>query len=371
LTRPYGPDVHLELELAQSYWAGAPETSARIVEDVAVRAAEAQDETGAALARAMAVFYGMQATRSFPKDLEALLLTARRRLEAKQDHAGLIYVWTALGSGVANIRGRFDDWAVACEEALDHARLAGRWFAPSDLGLCLIMGSRPADEALRTLDRLIAEKSSPWLLANRAVLLAMLDRANEAEQQAQDAVARASEISDGRWGIWILAEVAAISGDHEAASRHLLDVCEWLQATGQVATLSTQVSVRGRSLCLLGRFDEAEPLAERGRELVWDDDLVTQALWRQVKARVLAQGGDIVEAERLACEAVAIIARTDSLDSQGKAFFDLGEVLAVAGRHEDAAAAFGDALDRHRLKKNLAMAAQVQRRLDILRRDGR
>ena len=61
------------------------------------------------------------------------------------------------------------------------------------------MGSRPADEALEIIDRLLAETRSPWLLLNRAWLLAMLDRSEEARQIAQEANARLREQDDVGW----------------------------------------------------------------------------------------------------------------------------------------------------------------------------
>ena len=70
-----------------------------------MRAAEAGDETGEALARAMADHYRLMVTPGAPDELEALLLDARRRLEEVEDHAGLAQVWWALGFGVANPRG--------------------------------------------------------------------------------------------------------------------------------------------------------------------------------------------------------------------------------------------------------------------------
>ena len=55
--------------------------------------------------------------------------------------------------------------------------------------------------------------------------------------------------------------------------------------------------------------------------------------------------------------------RTDSLNMQAEALCDLGEVLAAAGRPDDAAAALEQALDRCRRKKNLALARRVRERL--------
>ena len=55
------------------------------------------------------------------------------------------------------------------------------------------------------------------------------------------------------------------------------------------------------------------------------------------------------------------------MNNQGDAFWDLGEVLAAAGRTEEAAEALEQALERYERKKNLAMAAQVRRRLEAIR----
>ena len=87
---------------------------------------------------------------------------------------------------------------------------------------------------------------------------------------------------------------------------------------------------------------------------------MTQMLWRQVQALVDAHRGEHGEAEPLAREAVAIAERTDALNFQADAYCDLAEVLAAAGRTEEAAAALEQALERYKRKKNLAMVAQVQ-----------
>jgi hypothetical protein len=65
----------------------------------------------------------------------------------------------------------------------------------------------------------------------------------------------------------------------------------------------------------------------------------------------------------LAREALSILEQTDGLNFQGDALCDLADVLHAAGRHEEAAAALSDALDRYERKRNLPMARQVRKRI--------
>jgi tetratricopeptide (TPR) repeat protein len=369
LTRPFRPDVHAELDLAQAL-AQQPARATRIAEEAAVRAAEAGDETGAALARAMASHYRLMVTPSAPDELEALLLDARGRLEEAEDHAGLALVWWALGFGVANVRGRADDWATAALQAHLHRRLAGRsGTPPADLGVALIAGSRPADEALEIVDRLLAETPSAWLQLNRAWLLAMLDRGDEARRIAEEANERLRDQADARWGEWMLAEISTLAGDYEDATDRLRILCEWLETRAQFAYLETYLALLGRWLSLLRRFDEAEQFVERARALEEARAPATpdNHIWRRALARVYAHRGEFAEAERLARDAVAQSEQSESLDAQCCARWDLAEVLAAAGRPDEAAAALEQALERCRRKKNLALAKQVGNRLAQVR----
>jgi tetratricopeptide (TPR) repeat protein len=136
-----------------------------------------------------------------------------------------------------------------------------------------------------------------------------------------------------------------------------------LQARKQLAVLSTYAAMLGPSLCVLGRYDEAEPWAQLARNLGDEKDVLTQALWRQVQALVLAARDEHGEAERLGREAVAATEQTDSLNTQGDALCDLAEVLERAGRAQEAAAVLEQALDRYERKRNPAMAARVRQRL--------
>ena len=260
------------------------------------------------------------------------------------------------------------DWLRASERALEHSRLAGQrvtylFRIESALG----HGPRPADEALRTLDSLLPENPHPQLLVSRAWLLAMLGRSDEAAELSRDAGERWRELTGDDWVELTLGQIATTSGDHEAAANHYRRFCAVAEQRGQRAILWTHAGALGRELCQIGEYDEAARWARVSQEVGSQEDVLTQMFWRQAQALVHAQRGEYAEAERLAREAVAHGEPTDFLTSQGDALCDLAEVLAAAGRVEEAAEAYEQALDRYGRKKNLAMVAQVEPRLEALR----
>jgi tetratricopeptide (TPR) repeat protein len=200
------------------------------------------------------------------------------------------------------------------------------------------------------------------------MLLAMLGRLDEAWAVAVPANERSRELGFPAWGTW-LGEIALVAGDHETAAAHLRDACDAIEATGNTGILSTYAPKLGRALCALGRHDEAEPLARRGRELGDPEDVSTQQGWRQAQALVHSARGQHAEAEQLAREAVDISLRSDSLWYQGDAICDLAVVLEAAGRDEEAAAAFREALDRYERKEIVPLARRTRERLAALQRD--
>ena len=138
-----------------------------------------------------------------------------------------------------------------------------------------------------------------------------------------------------------------------------------------VGFLQTFAPLLGRSLCKLGRHDEAEPLAELGR---------TSTRPRRTSSRRHSGGrcrrsstrtaANTRKRRRLAREAVAVLEPTDALNIQGDALSDLAEVLHAAGRSEAADGAYAEASARYERKHNLAQVAQVRERLAELHRVG-
>jgi tetratricopeptide (TPR) repeat protein len=366
LTRRLRLDVLLEVDLAATLFIEDSRRAAEIVEAAAERAAAEHESTGEAFARAMAGYHRFNLNECTADELEVLLLVALPLLEREANHAALVYVWEVFAIAVRNARQQWADSARASRQALEHARLAGQqrtglfW-----IELSLGLGPTPAAEALAQLDELLPATPWPFSLFTRAWLLAMLDRFDEAVPLAQESNERLRELDGRRIGEIRLAEIARMAGDHQAAAGYLQTLCAWLEEREQYGLLGTYVCLLGRELCVLGRFDEAEALARRGRELAPDDD-IDASLWRQVQARVLAHRGEHSEAERLAREAEARVAKSDSLPWQGDAWCELAEVLEAAGRRDDAIEAWREALDRYERKGIVPLSRQVRERLAAL-----
>jgi tetratricopeptide (TPR) repeat protein len=127
--------------------------------------------------------------------------------------------------------------------------------------------------------------------------------------------------------------------------------------------LSPAAGNLARALYALDQLDEADRWAARSAELGTSDDALKEMVWRQVRAKVLARRGRHAEGERLAREAVAIGDGTDSLIGQGDASADLAEVLLLARKRDEAAAALRQALERYERKGHLVLAQRMRERL--------
>ena len=86
----------------------------------------------------------------------------------------------------------------------------------------------------------------------------MLDRPAEAQALGIPAAERFRELAGRSPYFWELDEFA---GNYEAAAEQLRVFCDYLAEPGRSGTLSTYAPMRGRMLCSIGRYDEAEELA--------------------------------------------------------------------------------------------------------------
>jgi class 3 adenylate cyclase/tetratricopeptide (TPR) repeat protein len=149
--------------------------------------------------------------------------------------------------------------------------------------------------------------------------------------------------------------IELLAGDLEAAERELRSGCEALERLGETSTLSTSAALLARTLELQGQLDEAERFTILSEQTASDDDLASQTTWRGVRARVLAQHGELEQAERLAREGARVAARTDFLVWRGEALLDLAEVLRLSGDPLGSSSSAEEALQLFEAKGHLVL----------------
>jgi ATP/maltotriose-dependent transcriptional regulator MalT len=272
------------------------------------------------------------------------------------------------------MRAQQDEGMQAYDRAAVHAGRAG---VPARLlgyrSSMRFHGSTPVVEQLAWMSEQGEEAMrNANFRASRANSLAMLGRFDEAREILAEARA---ELADRGGGIWLGAltgqtslEVELLAGDPAAAAAFGEAGCSILEELGEQSMLSTLMGLRAQALYALGRLAEADASAGRAADLGASDDAYTQMLWRQVRAKLLANRGEHGEAERLAREAVAIGDQTSMLEAQATAHADLAEVLLLAGRDVEATAELEQSLVRHERKGNHVMARRTKSRLAELRK---
>jgi Flp pilus assembly protein TadD len=155
------------------------------------------------------------------------------------------------------------------------------------------------------------------------------------------------------------AMVELLADDPAAAERTLRRGYATLEAMGDTALLSTTAAFLGQSLIAQGRADAADELAAESARLAAPDDLVTQVLWRGVRARTLVARGGGDEAEDLAREAVSLSKKTDLINHTADALADLGIVVRERRGSTEARSAFEEAAGLYAQKGNAVGMARV------------
>ena len=354
------PDLHLEVAFAMSHVAARD--AERLLEEAAQQADGRADAAGAALARGLAAQMRLWTGEGSVIEAEELGLAALPLLEERQDHVGLAQMWFALAFGVYNYADRFEQIVHAAEMARTYETLGGQPHHRSDglRAMALAHGPRPVDEVLGTLDAL---HSSVRVDLARADLLAMSGRVDDACALLQATTDRARE--SGHSVPPDLAEIESLSGNHAAAAEQLDLRLDWEHKRGITGNAAFTLAWQSRELALAGRHDEAEQRAAQAREHPIQAPY-PQAVWRQGAALVHASRGEHVEAERLAREALMHVEQTDSLRGRADAYCDLGQALEAAGRIDEAAAAYREALVLYDRKQIIPLSRRTRERLAAL-----
>jgi class 3 adenylate cyclase/tetratricopeptide (TPR) repeat protein len=374
LLPPTEIDLALETELDEAlFWAGRGDEAVQRADALAERASAAGDRVGELCGRLLGSYFSPDLEPARAIEMGALVEEALRVFEAAGDDLALFIAYTVL-SEVEWRRAKVDASLEANEQAFAHARRAGHQ-PPGILGnraAGRFFGTTPLPELLTWLD----ENEPPagrdlFLRAYRAGTLAMLGRFEEARTILAEDRALLAE----RGGGILLANITTgesvwvelWAGNPAAAAEFGAEGWRLYQELGDKTFLPHAAANLAQALYAFDRLDEAEAWADRAAEAAAGDDAWTEMRWRQVKAKVLARRGEFAEAERLALQAVAICDATEMLNAQGDVYADLGEVLVLAGKPEEAAAALEQALERYERKGNVVSAHRVQAQLAELR----
>ena len=373
LVPPGALDLALEVDLIDALTGDRKgEDALTRARSIVPRAAAADDSIGELCGR---ILEGTQLVHLEPtgatSDLDALIAEALPVFEAAGDELALRIAYRALGD-VANMRAQMDRVAAAYARAASFATPAGATGLVGFQSHARFFGSTPLSELLAwQAEQDPREQRGYFLGAHRCLALAMLGRRDEAH--ALLAALRA-ELAERGGASTVLAAVEGyamvaefLAGRLEAAAAAGEESCGLLGDLGRWSELSTTAAGLAGIYYELGRLEDAELWAARAAEMGAAEDAITQMLWRQARAKVLARRGAHAEAEQLAREAVEIGETTEDLNSRAETWADLGEVLALDDRPQEATEALEQALARFEAKGNLVMAGRVRERLAAVR----
>ncbi len=340
---------------------------------------EARDEAAAAGERRVelradlgALAAGLFAGKARPGELLERALAAIPELEKAGDDRALGRAWLYVDHVEGPYRCNYAAAAAAARKALVHYRRSG-WPVAACLGaLCsaLANGATPVSEAIQACQDLLADADLVGQ-ANVLPFLGVLEAMRGAFARAREHVLLGRSIQNDL-GQPLSAEISAgetagavelAAGDlpaAQAAFERSLAVLRRMGAHDYAATRAVQLA---DVLYRRGRFDEAAREVEPARSELDADDLGTQSRWRSVAARLAAREGSVERADELSLEALEVLEGTDGLNTRAECLLDRAEVLSLARRPLESAAAIREALGLFELKENLVGAERARQLL--------
>ena len=307
------------------------------------------------------------------QDVEA----AVGRFEAAGDHMGLIRAshllllmhWTAGRHGAAE---------QAALKTIEHARAVGDRtreirILPA-LATCSTYGPTPVDEAAARCHHLLEEvggdqKADALIRASLARLEAMRGNFEEARQLYRRSRATLEEFG---WNLFAAltsidsGSVELLARDPVRAENELRRDFETLDAMGERNYIATTAAYLAFALLLQGKYEEADGFVTFSEETAAPDDLTSQFLWRQFRARLLSIHDKHDEAIAMALTAVDLTDQTEETESQGNSRLDLAHVYVRAGMNAQAHAAYLEAQERFERKGIVVLVDDIRTRLDEL-----
>jgi class 3 adenylate cyclase/tetratricopeptide (TPR) repeat protein len=293
--------------------------------------------------------------------------------ERAGDQSGLARAWQLIGS-VEWDQGQAGKQLLALDRALEHAKRAGAAFETTDILLsvtaALVRGPTPVPLGIARAERIIDEYPANrgveaymcHALAHLRARIGLFDAAREAAERYRDFLHDTGQVISYWRGAEVLFDIEMLAGDTETASAVAEEA--YARLIEREDRWPYLCAFLAQARCASGRFAEAAEVAEIAASSAI---AVERALGLGVLARVRARQGDAATAEELIREAVEIVEGTDFLFDRGTVQLDLGEVMELLGRGEEARAARERALEMFEQKGDLVSAARTRSLMD---RDG-
>jgi DNA-binding SARP family transcriptional activator len=296
-------------------------------------------------------------------------------LEASRDYRSLGRASALAGWVHGGRRGQYGAREEAAERALTYYKQS-TWptsMAAGELANCLYYGPTQVPKAIERCEELLHGEATARLgQANVQAYLGGLVAQGGDFTRAREHIASARATYDelgqrasrATFAGVVLGDVELLADDAVAAEATFRWVCDELEGAELYSRLASRAGDLAEALYRQGRFDEAADWVLIGESHSARDDIDARLLWMPVSAKIAAQRGDVDEALAIASEAVALASTTDGLNRRAAMHMDLAEVLALAGRADDASAAFSIAMELFELKGNLVGAARARQFLD-------
>src|SRR5215208_5303798 len=372
--------VALLPELGEALTEAGEFAVAEVFLDEAVDAAAAAEELPL-LARARLMRLLLKAHSSAPEEWSGQLESDAGQIVEVLEQAG-DYAALAAASRLVSIAcaaaGRMEESADVAARAMEYATLAGderqRRTAACHYAQVATYGPTPVGEAITKCEEILANAEGDMrtqgivtgLLGRLEAMRGDFERARwlynagrAVLEEMGQSVAAASTSLDS-------CAVEMLAGAPAAAERELRRDYDALSEMGEKVLLSTIVGELARAVYARGGYDEADELSRTAEELAAEEDVVSQALWRSARARVLARRGEHDSARGLAEQAVELVRPTGELVLHADMLLTLSDVLDASGEAAPARRALGAALALFERKGDIVSAASTRERLGSL-----
>jgi class 3 adenylate cyclase/tetratricopeptide (TPR) repeat protein len=325
---------------------------------------------------------GIVAGADFDSDLSATARSERREearavLEAAVDHLGLARYWYGAG---------YDSWA-ACrsadaierwERGARHADAAGAVGLARELERQMVagilLGPIPVPDAiefvLATLDQAAgSELRETWALLALGVLRAMEGRIDEARElvcRGRQTVREAGQRVTAAGFAMRSAFVERRAADFESEERVLREGMEELERLGERQFGPTVALELAACLYHQGRYDETRALCAASRARSLPDDVANMIFLDALEGALLAHDGRLEEGEAVTRRGLELSDTTDLFQMRAHARTGLAEVLALAGKREEAVTIAAECIAIHDDKGDVTGSALMRGRFEAM-----